>query len=74
MLVYNACGPLDVPLKTAQSRIIHVDLVYGSSRYTLACPEIRQSAPISALIKPIGLCGHISGQSSIHSSPKETQL
>ena len=26
-------------------------------RGTLACPGIRQNAPISALIRPIGLCG-----------------
>ncbi len=26
-------------------------------KYSLACPGIHQSAPISALIKPIGLCG-----------------
>ncbi len=25
--------------------------------WTLACPGMRQGAPISALIKPIGLCG-----------------
>ncbi len=25
--------------------------------YIIACPGIRQNAPISALIKPIGLCG-----------------
>ena len=30
-----------------------------------ACPEIRQSAPISALIKAIGLCGTQNAQKKI---------
>ena len=37
-------------------------LYIDNIKCTLACPEIRQSVQIFALIKPIGLCGTIIAQ------------
>ena len=39
------------------------------SPYPLACPGMRQRAPISALIKPIGLCGTQNAQKKFLTRP-----
>ncbi len=36
----------------------------------LACPGMRQGAPISALIKPIGLCGTQKAPKKFRTGPK----
>ncbi len=51
--ISNECLPhlLEIQ-RNVQAVLIHCIMYWES---TLACPEIQQSAPISALIKPIGL-------------------
>ncbi len=62
-------GPLDmraIPfeiLRGAHGKILPTPL------HILACPGIRQNAPISALIKPICLCGTQNVQKKIRTRP-----
>ncbi len=39
------------------SNNMRINLNISDMHMTLVCPGIRQRAPFSALIKPIGLCG-----------------
>ncbi len=44
-------------------------MLHGHHRCNIACPGIRKSAPISALIKPIGLCSTQNAQKKFRTRP-----
>ena len=52
------------------SNNMRINLNISDMHMTLVCPGIRQRAPFSALIKPIGLCGTQNAQKNFRTRPK----